>query len=234
MTWNQIPLIGDLVKKWSPVETWLYDRVIADAVGLLRLQLVADITDIAGAGGTILDVGAGGGQLACDLAGNFPHVRIVGIDASPQQVKRASRRARPFGDRVQFFTAVADDLPFADASFAAVVSSGSIKHWPDQAAGLAEMVRVAQPGGVIVVAELDRGCTLADTRSFVATWRIPSVLREVFVAFFRTYLGGQSLDIEDHRRLAGSLPLDTINIAQVPGFPAVQMTARKKQATPVR
>jgi ubiquinone/menaquinone biosynthesis C-methylase UbiE len=42
-------------------------------------------------------------------------------------------------------------LPFPDGSFDAVVSTMSMHHWADTAAGLAEIERVLRPGGRAVI-----------------------------------------------------------------------------------
>jgi SAM-dependent methyltransferase len=49
---------------------------------------------------------------------------------------------------VEFRVGDVASLPFADASFDAVVSTFSLHHWPDPAKGLEEIYRVLRPGGV--------------------------------------------------------------------------------------
>lgn len=62
-------------------------------------------------------------------------------------------QARAAFGREPLHAAVADvrDLPFADASFDAVYSMGTIEHFRDSERSLAEMVRVLRPGGVAIV-----------------------------------------------------------------------------------
>jgi SAM-dependent methyltransferase len=49
--------------------------------------------------------------------------------------------------------ASAEHLPFADAAFDVVLSTMSVRHWTDQAAGLREVVRVLAPGGLLGLAD---------------------------------------------------------------------------------
>jgi SAM-dependent methyltransferase len=53
---------------------------------------------------------------------------------------------------VNFKAADAEDLPFADASFDAVVSTFGVMFTPDHARAAAEMARVCRPGGRIGMA----------------------------------------------------------------------------------
>jgi len=56
-------------------------------------------------------------------------------------------------DDVAFMRADAEALPFADASFTAVLCSNSLHHYPNPARGLDEMARVLEPGGRLVVGD---------------------------------------------------------------------------------
>jgi ubiquinone/menaquinone biosynthesis C-methylase UbiE len=66
-------------------------------------------------------------------------------------VERAISLAANAGvaDRVEFRVGDVASLPFADASFDAVVSTFSLHHWPDPAKSLEEIYRVLRPGGVV-------------------------------------------------------------------------------------
>src|SRR5262249_45310710 len=162
----------------------------APAINKLRHGLMAEHVDPLPKGGHILEVGCGGGQLALELAELRSDLTIVGLDLSPLMVARAERRTRHLRDRVRFVEGTALELAFGAAEFDAVFSIGSIKHWPDQAAGLRECVRVLKPGGRLVVAELDRSCHLEDARKFVSNWRMPRAFRPVVLPLFRTFVVG--------------------------------------------
>ncbi len=120
----------------------LYDRVIGsfDRLGLARLRrrLVGPL------GGAILELGVGTG-LTLPLYG--PDARVVGIEPEGRLLAGAAPRARARGYALH--RARAEALPFADASFDAVVSTLVFCSIPEAAlAGtLAEVRRVLRPGG---------------------------------------------------------------------------------------
>jgi ubiquinone/menaquinone biosynthesis C-methylase UbiE len=204
-------------------EAWIYDTVIAPAVAELRRGVEDSFVHQLPPGARVLEVGSGGGQLAVDLATRRRDVTLTGIDLSEAQVARATRRAEKAGvaDRVQLTPGSALDLPVDDAAFDAVVSVGSIKHWPDPARGLAECSRALRPGGTLVVVEVDRGCLLDDARAFVARWRMPAAMRPLGLVLFRTFVAGQGLDLDDGRRLLAALPLRDTSVGRVAGTPGV-------------
>jgi ubiquinone/menaquinone biosynthesis C-methylase UbiE len=175
-----------------------------------------------------LDVGCGGGHLALEIARRRPRARVTGVDLSPEQVARAKKRARTAGvdDRVRFVQGSALDLPFG-CEFDVVTSVASIKHWPDQAQGLSECVRVLRSGGQLFVFEADRGCYLDDAAAFVRQWRLPRMMHVVALGMFRTWVAGQALDLDDARALLAPLALESAEVRRIAGTPALAMTARK-------
>jgi ubiquinone/menaquinone biosynthesis C-methylase UbiE len=113
------------------------------------------VADVAGAGlppgATVLDVGTGPGALPLQIAARFPHLSVSGVDLSPEMIARATAtadtRATPGASPVSFQIADVAQLPFDDQSVDLVVSTISMHHWTDLAAGLREVVRVLRPGG---------------------------------------------------------------------------------------
>ena len=96
----------------------------------------------------VLDVGCGTGF---GTEGLLEHVETVhGLDQSIHQMQKAFEK---FGkhDRVRFYRGDAERLPFAADTFDVVWSSGSIEYWPNPVDGLAELRRVAKPGGQVLV-----------------------------------------------------------------------------------
>jgi ubiquinone/menaquinone biosynthesis C-methylase UbiE len=105
-----------------------------------------------------LDVGCGPGQFTILIAERIPEAEIWGIDLAPTMIELARRHASASAAAARLHFEVADvaQLPFPDDHFDAVASSGSIKHWPDQAGALREIHRVLAPGGHAVIGEMNR------------------------------------------------------------------------------
>ncbi len=90
----------------------------------------------------ILDVGCGDGQVS-RLATSLGAPLVVGVDPTWNQVKVAHQR----GGGPAYARAGAAQLPFADASFDAVVACLVFEHIRDVDDAIAEVARVLQPGG---------------------------------------------------------------------------------------
>ena len=107
------------------------------------------------AGQRVLDVGCGTGYFARMLAQAVgADGLVVGVDASPEMIAYASRRAGRTRN-CQFQVGTAESLGFPAGHFDAVVSSLFIHHLPEdlQVTALREMRRVLRPGGTLLVAD---------------------------------------------------------------------------------
>lgn len=105
---------------------------------------------VAGAA-TVLDAGCGSGRLTVALA--QAGAEATGFDTNPSQLEQARGRAADAGVAVRLLEADSNvPLPFADASFAAVVSRLSLMIAADPVATLREYRRVVEPGGLIATA----------------------------------------------------------------------------------
>ena len=106
-----------------------------------------DLFDV-GEGDTVLDVGCGTGFATEGLLERTEHVHA--LDQSRHQLEKAYEK---FGrnEQVRFYRGDAERLPFADDTFDALWSSGSIEYWPDPVATLREFRRVVKPGGAVLV-----------------------------------------------------------------------------------
>ena len=108
------------------------------------------------AGETVLDVGCGTGTLVIAAKRHVGSTGAAyGIDASPEMLARANKKARRAGVDVVFKNAFAQALPFPDAQFDAVLTTVMLHHLPRKArhecAG--EMRRVLKPGGRVLAVD---------------------------------------------------------------------------------
>jgi ubiquinone/menaquinone biosynthesis C-methylase UbiE len=98
----------------------------------------------------VLDVAAGNGNAT--LAAARRGCKVVSTDYVPALLEGGAQRAKAEGLEVQFQEADAEDLPFPDASFDAVISTFGVMFTPNQAKAASEMARVCRPGGRIGMA----------------------------------------------------------------------------------
>jgi SAM-dependent methyltransferase len=99
------------------------------------------------AGERVLDIATGSGNTA--LAAARRHCDVIGVDFVPALLERARERAYAERLSIEFREADAEKLPFADASFDAVLSTFGVMFAPNQARAAAELLRVCRPGGKI-------------------------------------------------------------------------------------
>ncbi|MBL8749773.1 MAG: methyltransferase domain-containing protein [Planctomycetes bacterium] len=102
------------------------------------------------AGQRVLDVAAGNGNAS--LAAARRHCEVVSTDYVQSLLDRARERAAAERLSIGFRVADAEALPFATASFDAVVSTFGVMFTPDQERAAAELVRVCRPRGRIGLA----------------------------------------------------------------------------------
>lgn len=143
----------------------------------------------------VLDVGCGRGLLLLAVAERTPQGRAVGVDIwsnvdlsgnRPEATLENARRAG-VADRVEVHNADAQKLPFADASFDAVVSSLVLHNIPSREGrrqAVREIARVLKPGGRVALLDLRH------TSDYVEILRqsgLPDA-RRASVGFFLTWL----------------------------------------------
>ena len=108
----------------------------------------------AGPGDTVLDVATGTAAVAIEIA-RRSGAHVVGLDQSPEMLAHARERIEwaGLGDRIELLEGRAENLPFADGSFAALSFTYLLRYVADPAATMRELARVVRPGGVVASLE---------------------------------------------------------------------------------
>lgn len=125
-----------------------YERYVSTVMTPF-VQLILDETGLAPAG-SVLDLACGTGFAARAAAAHVgPAGRIVGVDINEDMLAAAATAPAPAHPRIIWQRAAADALPYADATFDAVLCQQGAQFFPDLDAALAEAARVTRPGGRI-------------------------------------------------------------------------------------
>ncbi|HOB98855.1 MAG TPA: methyltransferase domain-containing protein [Verrucomicrobiota bacterium] len=107
-------------------------------------------------GEIVLDLGSGGGLdafLAARRVG--PTGRVIGVDATPEMVKRANATAEKSSiANVEFRYAPIERLPLADCSVDVVISNCVINHCAEKVRAFKEVYRVLKIGGRMCLSDL--------------------------------------------------------------------------------
>ena len=101
-------------------------------------------------GSRVLDVAAGNGNATLAAARRWCDVTSTDYVSSLLESGRV--RAQAEGHTIQFQEADAENLPFPDASFDAVISTFGVMFTPNQEQAANELARVCKPGGKIGLA----------------------------------------------------------------------------------
>lgn len=167
----------------------------------------------------VLDVACGTGVLARYLAARVvgPAGAVVGLDRNAGMLAVARRMA----PQVEWRLGQAEDLPFDDGEFDAVVSQFGLMFFEERVRALGEMARVLRPGGRLAVAVWDSYTNspgynaLVDLLAQIFGEDVADELRQPFA------LG----DVSALRRLFQQAGLTGITISTQPGvarFPSVE------------
>ncbi len=101
-------------------------------------------------GTRVLDVACGSGNQSNPAARTG--AIVTGVDIAPNLIEQARKWAANEGLEIQFDEGDAENLPYADAEFDAVISMFGVMFAPRPERISAELIRVCRPGGVIALA----------------------------------------------------------------------------------
>ncbi|HLS47699.1 MAG TPA: methyltransferase domain-containing protein, partial [Gemmatimonadales bacterium] len=127
-----------------------YERYFVPAIGAPAARGLIGIAALR-PGERVLDVACGTGivtRLAAEAVGGSG--TVAGLDINPGMLMVA-RSSVPAGMTIEWHEAGAESMPFADATFDAVLCQMGLQFMPDRPAALSEMRRVLAPGGRLVL-----------------------------------------------------------------------------------
>ena len=103
-------------------------------------------------GDRVLEVGFGGGDLLAELLRTLDEGNVSGIDFSPEMVAFCERRFHEeiCAGRMELKCASVDSIPYEAEQFTKAISVNTVYFWPSLLDGLAELVRVLEPGGLLI------------------------------------------------------------------------------------
>lgn len=107
-------------------------------------------------GRTVLDLGCGPGTITTDLAARVAPARVTAVDADERALDLARATAAEAGaENIDFRTADALALDLPDDTYDIVHAHQVLQHLSDPVRALAEMRRVARPGGIVAACDSD-------------------------------------------------------------------------------
>lgn len=124
-----------------------YKSVAGEVVPELGAVLAAESG--IGPGDYVLDVAAGTGNASIPAA--LAGATVVALDLTPELLEAGSALAGEQGLELEWVEGDAEDLPFADGSFDAVISCVGVMFAPNHRQAAAELLRVCRPGGTVAL-----------------------------------------------------------------------------------
>lgn len=157
--------------------------------------------------GLALEVGPGPGYLGLEWLRKTAGTRLKGIEISRNMIKLACKNVKEYGfdeKRVEYILGNAMEMPFAENTFDAVFSNGSLHEWEDPVKILNEIYRVLKPGGRFLVSDLRRDVPLPVKWMFYAGTKPKSMRRGLTTSLQASYTKDELKCIVDDSSLKGA------------------------------
>jgi ubiquinone/menaquinone biosynthesis C-methylase UbiE len=155
------------------------------------------------AGGSVLDLAAGPGYLAIEVA-KLGGYRVFGLDISQTFVGIATDNARAEGVAVEFRQGNAARMPYPDATFDFVVCRAAFKNFTDPLGAIDEIHRVLKPGGKASIFDLRKEASPEEVQALVDGMGISAVSRLWTRWTFRFFLMKNAYTKEAMEELAAA------------------------------
>jgi len=200
MTKPRIPetdhgIVGEVtVAQYDLMQRTLRDRGWIETGALLASGITA---------GHALEIGHGPGYLGLEWLRRTQGTRLTGFDISPDMHALVRKNAREYGlpDRTEYHLGNCDQLPFADGTFDAVFTNGSLHEWANPLSAFDEIARVIKPGGRYFISDLRRDMN-AFLRVFLWAGTRPASIRPgLKTSIDAAYTPAELRDMLVHTRL---------------------------------
>ena len=154
----------------------------------------------------LCDVACGAGHLALSFAGRAD--RIVCVDPASNMLDALRRLAAERGVAIEAVQSAAESLPFPDGSFDVVASRLAPHHFSDIRRSVAEMARIARPGGVVAIIDLEGepNPQIDDFNHALEVLHDPTHFRSHTADAWRSYFDGAGLTVETLERQLSERP----------------------------
>jgi arsenite methyltransferase len=191
----------------------------------------------------VLDVACGKGESAIFLAQRFG-CELIGLDFGTENVAEATRHAAAagLGDRTRFQQGDAEEVPYPDGSFDAVICECAFCTFPEKSRAAAEFARVLKPAGRVGLSDLTRSGPLPTELEGLLAW-VACIADARPVSEYVDYLktaGLRNTQIEPHDEALAQMVRDIqgklfgaeimLNLKKL-AFPGLDITQAKQLAS---
>lgn len=121
----------------------------------------------------VLDVGCGGGS-ACEFAAKLG-AQVSGIDLSPNSIKAAQDHARKSDLKIDYQSGVAENLPYDDNTFDAVLCFDVLEHVADWNKVVSEVYRVLKKNGLFLFDTINKTIKA----KVIMIWLLEDILKQL-------------------------------------------------------
>jgi len=131
---------NDIQRVYSPLKGFDLDDYFLSYMRLLKVK----------PGDSVLETSVGTGLNLRYLPSG---VKLSGLDLSPEMLAQCQANLRRWKMDADLYLCNAESLPFADSSFDVVFHVGGINFFNNRAKAIREMIRVAKPGSLLLIAD---------------------------------------------------------------------------------